>query len=312
MRSAVTVPRAVRVAAASACIAGLLGTCLAACSSPSDAARPGVVPVVASTNVWGDIARQIGGRSVDVTSLIDDPGRDPHSFRPSGRDELAVSRARVVIENGGGYDDFVGRMLRATDSRAAVVDAVDTASQAGLEMHGNEHVWMSPEAVAAVAERVTGVLSQAAPEHRSRFRAADHRLKGSLEGLHHRLVRLRAAMGGQPVAVTEPVALPLVRAAGLHNVMPAAVTDAVEEGIDVAPSRLSDAEALLTDHRVRVLLYNRQSLTGQVRALLDAAHQGGVPTVAVSELMPNARIHYQRWMGRTAGALADALRQKDP
>jgi len=66
------------------------------------------VAVVASTNVYGDIVERIGGAKVDVTSIISDPEQDPHSYEANTQNQLALSQAKVVVENGGGYDDFAG------------------------------------------------------------------------------------------------------------------------------------------------------------------------------------------------------------
>ena len=79
-----------------------LSLALAGCAPP--VAEPSGAPVVTSTNVYGDLVEQIGGDRVSVTSLIDDPAQDPHSFEASARDQLAISKAELVIENGGGYD----------------------------------------------------------------------------------------------------------------------------------------------------------------------------------------------------------------
>ncbi|HEX7834791.1 MAG TPA: zinc ABC transporter substrate-binding protein, partial [Pseudolysinimonas sp.] len=62
---------------------------LAGCTStPPDNASDGVIRVVASTNVYGDIARTIGGADVEVTSVIDDPAQDPHEFEANARVQL--------------------------------------------------------------------------------------------------------------------------------------------------------------------------------------------------------------------------------
>lgn len=121
-----------------------LSLLLAACGSSKDEAASGgsTLSVVASTNVWGDIAKTVGGNSVTVTSLISQPSQDPHSFEASSKTLLAVSKADVVLENGGGYDDFMHRVLETSSSKAAVLDAVKIsgqAAEAGSEL--NEHVW---------------------------------------------------------------------------------------------------------------------------------------------------------------------------
>ena len=47
-----------------------------------------------------------------MTSLISDPAADPHSFEPNAQAQLALSKAALVVENGGGYDDFMQTMLQ--------------------------------------------------------------------------------------------------------------------------------------------------------------------------------------------------------
>ncbi|MGN9763358.1 metal ABC transporter solute-binding protein, Zn/Mn family, partial [Streptomyces sp. SD31] len=71
----------------------MTGACLiilAGCGSSSDSpsgtgaaqspAAASAIPVVASTDVYGDIVEQIGAGKVEVTSIISDPDQDPHSY----------------------------------------------------------------------------------------------------------------------------------------------------------------------------------------------------------------------------------------
>src|SRR3954470_11452706 len=97
-----------------------IGAALAGCTG-SAYDSPAGIRVVASTNVYGSLATTIGGAQAVVTSIIDDPSKDPHEYQADARTQLAISRAQVVIENGGGYDDFVGTMLSASgNTRVAV------------------------------------------------------------------------------------------------------------------------------------------------------------------------------------------------
>src|SRR6476659_1325358 len=73
-------------------------------SGSGSASSGAVIPVVASTNVWGDIVKQVGGEYVDVVSVIADPSADPHSYEANAQTQLALSKAKLVVENGGGYD----------------------------------------------------------------------------------------------------------------------------------------------------------------------------------------------------------------
>ena len=306
-------------------LAGVLAATLvtAACSSTTDPATDPAsgthtaatssaepVPVVASTNVWGDIAAQIGGSRVDVQSLISDPSQDPHSFQPSGRDELAVSRAAVVIENGGGYDDVVAQMVQAVHTDPRIVTATDAARTAiaasGDDVGDNEHVWFDLDAVTAVAGAIAEALSSVDPAGRADYRSRLATFTASMDALHQAVATIRHAHAGAPVAITEPLPLYLIQAAGLRNVTPPEFSEAVEEGIDVTPTQLEQTLALFTGHRVDALLYNEQSTGAQTDQVLAAAKAAGVPVVGVGELLPQGT-HYQHWMDRTIADLATAL-----
>src|SRR5687767_7509678 len=101
-----------RSGAVVAALAAVLVAVLTACgtgSAPAPAADPAAdqpLTVVASTDVYGAVAQAVGGDLVQVTSLIQDPSADPHSYESTPADAAAVASAAVVVFNGGGYDDF--------------------------------------------------------------------------------------------------------------------------------------------------------------------------------------------------------------
>src|SRR5208282_6371820 len=77
-------------------------------------ARP--VAIVAAENFYGDIAEQIGGPDVKVTSILSNPDQDPHLFEVSPAVGREVSAARIIIYNGIDYDPWMEKMLRAARS----------------------------------------------------------------------------------------------------------------------------------------------------------------------------------------------------
>ena len=118
-------------------LAGCAGATLG--SSGSSAAADGKVQVVASTNVYGDIAAAIGGDRVDVTSIISSTAQDPHSYEASAEDQLTISRAGLIIENGGGYDSFMDSLIDATGTEAPVITAVEFSHDyPGAEAHSDD------------------------------------------------------------------------------------------------------------------------------------------------------------------------------
>ncbi|WP_029260632.1 MULTISPECIES: metal ABC transporter solute-binding protein, Zn/Mn family [unclassified Microbacterium] len=124
-------------------LASVAALTLAGCSTPSAGeGDDGTITVVASTNVYGDIAATIGGDRVDVQSIITSASQDPHSYEASARDRLTVQKADLVIENGGGYDAFIDTLLQdAKDPHVvtAVEYSHDFPGNEGHDEAGHDH-----------------------------------------------------------------------------------------------------------------------------------------------------------------------------
>ncbi|GHH85538.1 metal ABC transporter substrate-binding protein [Streptomyces capitiformicae] len=264
--------------------------------------------MVASTNVYGDIAERIGGAKVKITSIVSDPAQDPHSYEASTQNQLALSKARVVIENGGGYDDFIDRMLKSGDnSSAQVINAVKVSGKsapAGGEL--NEHVWYDFPAMGKLADAIAAALAKAHPDDAAAFTENAEAFKAELKPLETKEAQIKTDHGGEPVAVTEPVPLYMTEASGLRNETPEAFSEAIEEGDDVSPNTLRETLALLTGKKVEALVYNEQTSGPQTEKVEQAARSAGIPVVPVTETLPEG-VDYPDWMTANVDALAAAL-----
>ncbi|MGC4972573.1 metal ABC transporter solute-binding protein, Zn/Mn family [Streptomyces sp. DT199] len=287
-------------------------TLLAGCGSSSDSAdgksTPARVAVVASTNVYGDIARRIGGDRVDVTSVISDPDQDPHSYEANPQNQLTLSKAKVVIENGGGYDDFVDHMLKGGHNDSVeVINAVDVSGRTAPEGGElNEHVWYDFPTVATVADRISTALAEADPGDAAAFEKNTAAFKAELKPLEAREAQIKKAHGGDGVAITEPVPLYMLEASGLVNRTPAEFSEAIEEGDDVSPRVLRENLALFSGKKVKALVYNEQTSGPQTEKAEAAAKAAGIPVVPVTETLPSGK-DYLGWMTANLDALASAL-----
>lgn len=287
--------------------AGTLG--LAACGSSGVASgdRPHdtMVSVVASTDVWGDIAAQVAGQlagtRVTITSIISDPSADPHSYEASTRNELTVSRADVIIENGGGYDDFMQTLRDAATVKGTVLDAVTISGKSG-----NEHVWYDFPSVAKIADRIADALAAKDHADAATFRANAAAFVTKLSNLQAREAQLSKAHAGTGVAITEPVPLYLLEACGLVNKTPPAFSEAVENDTDVPLRVLQQTKQLFSTGAVKLLAYNAQTVDPEVQQLLDTAHAYGIAVVPVTETLPAGK-HYLDWMTDNLAAVAAAL-----
>ncbi|WP_406262161.1 zinc ABC transporter substrate-binding protein [Actinacidiphila glaucinigra] len=287
---------------------------LAGCGGSSDdaastgsTASASKVTVVASTDVYGDIVERIGGDRVDVTSIISDPAQDPHSYEAGTRNRLALSKAKVVVENGGGYDDFVDRMLGSGNASAEVINAVEVSGRtapAGGEL--NEHVWYDFPSVSKVADRIADALGKADPDNAGTFTKNAAAFKKRLTALEDKEASLNSAHAGDGVAITEPVPLYLLEASGLANRTPEEFSEAVEEGDDVSAKVLQATLDLFSGKKVKALVYNQQTSGAQTEKVKSAAEAAGVPVVPVTETLPDGK-DYLTWMNDNVDALADAL-----
>jgi zinc/manganese transport system substrate-binding protein len=310
-----------RFAAARTSLAALagLGLMLTACSpQPEVPSEDGAaINVVASTNVYGDIAKAIGGEKVSVTAIITKTSQDPHSYEATAQDRLAVSKADLVIENGGGYDEFLhtlaedgsidaGNVLNAVELSGLAHPEEEASGGASAESpaaddhaheHGelNEHVWYNLAAMGQLADSVAAKLGELEPASATTFESNAASFKSGLEDLAGKLEGMKAGAAGAQVAVTEPVPVYLLEDAGLENATPEDYTAAIEEGSDVPPAVLKAATDLVSSKSVRFLAYNGQTEGPQTEALKKAAEAAGVPVVDFSETLPEGKTYLQ-WM----------------
>jgi zinc/manganese transport system substrate-binding protein len=291
--------------ATSSLVSALVLAAATGCGSDVAAADDGV-QVVASTNVYGDLARTIGGSRVEVTSVIDDPSADPHSYEASVRTQLAVSQADLVIENGGGYDDFMDTLLSATDARPTVLNAVEVSGLDADAADFNEHVWYDLAAMSELTGRVADALSEIDPDGAADYAASAAQLERGIAGLVAQEESARASTQGVGVAVTEPVPGHLLDALGAQDLTPAEFSAAIEEGGDVSPVVLRETLDLISAGRVRALVYNEQTSGPETEQVLNAARAAGIAVVPVTETLPDGE-DYLSWMGENLDAVVAAL-----
>ncbi|WIE65254.1 zinc ABC transporter substrate-binding protein [Curtobacterium sp. MCLR17_036] len=294
-------------------VAGAAALALAGCASPSTSGDAGdgdgKIAVVASTNVYGSIVESIGGDHVSVTSILDDPSQDPHSFESSARTQLAVSKADLLIENGGGYDDFMTTLADASDTKADTINVVELS---GLDQGGdaefNEHVFYSYPTMVKLVADVTKRLSALDDGEQDTFERNADALTTKLQDLESQTADLKKQYDGDAVAYTEPVPGYLFDAIGLDNETPEDFAEAIEEDDDVPPAALRDTLALFTSGDVKLLAYNDQTSSPETEQVKQAAEDADVPVVGVTETLPEGQ-DYISWQQGNIDAVQAALQK---
>jgi zinc/manganese transport system substrate-binding protein len=296
----------------------LLAGCAATDSTPEATQEPFAgLTIVASTNVWGDVASSIGGDLVQVVSIIDSFSQDPHSYEASARDQLAVKDADVIVANGGGYDSFIDTLAEAAGNNNIVYaylpeegEEEAKEEEAGHEEghdHGNEHVWYDFHVVEDFATRLAEQLKTLDPDNSSQYTANLEEFLVGIETLEERAAEVAGLVSGATVISSEPVADYLLAELGLINITPATFSQAIEEELDVSPKDLLEVQNLISSNSVNLFVVNIQTGSVQIDSLIQLAEANGVTVIQVSELLPEG-LGYLAWMEQNIAAIEAGLK----
>ena len=265
---------------------------LSGCATPAEP-DSGKFQIVASTNVWGDIAKTVGGDLVEVTSIIDDANKDPHSYEATARDQLAVEKADLIVANGGGYDDFIEKLSEAAGNKNMFrVSSAVTA----VAWQENEHLWYSISAVGEATYALAETLGALDPNNSAAYLTNADKLVDGLTGIAAIYGEVRKLTEGYTYFGTEPLAAWLLADLGFVNKTPAEFSEAIENETDVPPSVMKESLDLIKGGKIKYLVINSQTQNSQVQQIVDAARDAGVRAVMLSEVLPKGT-PYVEWMG---------------
>src|SRR5215467_8731870 len=128
-------------------VAGCSGGDNSAANASSSTA---LINAVGAENEYANVLGQIGGRYVHVSSILDNPNTDPHTFEASPQVAQEVSSADLIVQNGVGYDSWMARMAAAAPNPRRKVIVVQHVL--GLpDSTPNPHVWYDPKTMPAAA-----------------------------------------------------------------------------------------------------------------------------------------------------------------
>jgi zinc/manganese transport system substrate-binding protein len=290
--------------------AAVAGTSIAACSSASaDGGSGGKIVAIGAENEYADVIGQVGGKYVQASAIMSNPSTDPHTFEASPAVAREVSAAQLIVQNGIGYDSFMVAIESAAPSSGRRV--IDVQQLLGLpDSTPNPHLWYNPTTMPKVADAIAADLATIQPAHAAYFKANAKAFVASLASWNNAIVAFKKAYAGVPVATTEPVADYLLQAAGADNLTPFTFQADVMNGVDPSPQDVAAQQALFTDHKVKVFLYNQQVTDPLTESLITLANQNHIPVVGVYETMPVPGYDYQTWMLTEVQDLRKAVADK--
>jgi zinc/manganese transport system substrate-binding protein len=282
---------------------------LAGCGSAVTTASNGRILAVGAENQYANVIEQIGGRYVQVSAIESNPNTDPHTFEASPSVAETVAAAKLIVQNGVGYDTYMNKIESASENSERQV--IVAQKLLGLpESTPNPHLWYKPATMPAVAKALVAALSKLAPAHAAYFQANATRFDQSLQPWYAAIARFKARYPDTPVATTEPVGDYMLEAAGTKNETPFALQADIMNGVDPAPQNVTLQQGLFAGRKVKVFVYNQQVTDSLTGSFLAEAKQHGVPVVGVYETMPTPGYDYQTWMLAEVRALERAVADK--
>jgi zinc/manganese transport system substrate-binding protein len=293
----------------SGCLLLGTGTLLSACGSSPASCKPGLICAIGTENEYANVLSQIGGKYVSVSSILNNPNTDPHTFEASPKVAEEVSAAKLVVQNGVGYDTFMNTIESASPSSSRRVIVVQHVL--GLpDSTWNPHLWYDPTTMPAVAQAMTTDLTSLSPGHAAYFEARLRTFDASLAPWLDAIASFKARYAGTQVATTEPVADYLLQAMGAVNVTPRVFQLNIMNGVDPAPEDITLENGFFTTHQVKVFCYNQQVVDSLTTSIRETAVRAGVPVVGVYETMPTPGYDFQSWMLAEVNALEKAVTAK--
>ncbi len=270
---------------------------------PLTAQAAGPISVVAAENFYGDVAGQIGGPGVRVTSILSNPDQDPHLFEASPSVARDISAAGIVVYSGIDYDPWMEKLLSAARSRSRRTIVV--APLAARRTGDNPHVWYDVETMLTYAAVLTEALAGEDPGGAPGYRDRLARFQRSVQPVEARIASLRDRLAGTRATATEPIFGYMFASLGMRSLEPS-FQMSVMNGTEPSAADVAAMENDFTSHRVRLLVYNSQASDPVAARMGSLARAAGIPVVGATETEPRGE-SYQAWMTSELDAVDHAL-----
>jgi manganese/zinc/iron transport system substrate-binding protein len=270
----------------------LTGVAVSACIVPLGAfAASETMTVVATTGMIADAARQIGGELVTVRAMMG-PGVDPHGYRQTRTDIVAMARADVVLWHGLYLEAQMQDFLLDLAARGTVTAVADSLPRDVLLRHDDyddkfdPHVWMTPDLWMLVVQNVRDALIVARPDSAEVFRANAEAHLAELADLSTYTARILSTVPTESrVLVTAHDAFNYFGAAYGFDVLGIqGISTESEAGL----RRISDLVDVLVNRDVQAVFVESSVSDRNIRALIEGAAARGHKVVVGGELFSDA------------------------
>ncbi|QQY10297.1 MAG: zinc ABC transporter substrate-binding protein [Candidatus Xiphinematobacter sp.] len=242
------------------------------------------IQIVAVENFYGKIAKQIGGSSVAVDSILGNPNQNPHEFQTDAATVKAIASADILIYNGLGYDDWVEKLLRVNGK--PYCKTIKVADLVRVKMGQNPHIWYDPETMSMLATRLAQILNKS---------AAAEAFEKSMQPLREKISALRGKTFGLKVTATESIFGYMARSLG-WEMLNYDYQQTTVNNAEPCFQQSVNFEKALTEGQAKVLFYNSQVQNPSAKRMQSIAKRHGIAVVGITETQPHYFLTYVDWM----------------
>ena len=288
------------------------------CEGRGRAPAEGPVKVVASVFPLADVARQVGGAHVAVTTLLP-PGETPHDFQPKPRQVEAVAQARLLLTVGLGMDIWAQRAADASGNRdltvlefreAVKAEPIKVEAHGGEDQHahtaGDPHLWLDPVLMKAYVGVLAETLARIDPGHAEDYRSRGEAYGAELEKVHAAYQQTLSTARRRAFVSFHSA---FTYTAARYGLSQEAVFEAGRGGIGA--KHLEEVVHFIKQHQIEVLFAEPQFPVDRMNAI---ARQTGATVKTLDPLgNPDVPGHdsYQALMRTNLAVLAEALECSD-
>jgi len=168
------------------------------------------VKVAVSIAPLADLAQQVGGEHVTVTTLVP-PAASPHTYEPTPAQVREVAEANVLVLIGLGFEFWAEDVVESAANPALMVLHTSEGIEVIHDEHeheeheiGNPHVWLNPWNAMVQVRHIRDALIEADPAHQTEYEAHAQAYLAQLEALDEEIAAQVATWSHQEFIAFHP------------------------------------------------------------------------------------------------------------
>jgi zinc/manganese transport system substrate-binding protein len=285
----------------------LIAACAPATAQGSTQTGGRVLSVVSTEDTWGSIVAQLGGKHVQVDSVISSPTVDPHDYESTTTDARNFAQANYVIINGAGYDDWGQKLLDGNPNSSRKV--LNVANYLNKKPGDNPHFWEDPDYVQQVANKITSDLQSMDKADSAYFTQQRQAFQTAIQPYINVAKTIQTKYAHTPIGASEALYVYQANYLHLNLVTPLAYLNAENNGTEIPASAASTFYQQISQKQIKVMMLDVQNESNETRNLATLVQKQQIPIVKITETLSPAGTTFQNWQYTQVHQLLQALQQ---